>query len=104
MSETYPVKGAGLGLRRALLKSLEDQAPEQIGFMEAVPENWIGVGGRLGKRFRAFTERYPFVSHGLSLSIGGSEPIDVEFVKQVVGHAIIPFSNVMYEYICEFFL
>ncbi|MCZ6560554.1 MAG: DUF692 domain-containing protein [Gammaproteobacteria bacterium] len=83
MSERYPVKGAGLGLRRALLKSLKDQAPEQIGFMEAVPENWIGVGGRLGKRFRAFTERYPFVAHGLSLSIGGVEPIDVEFVKQV---------------------
>jgi len=83
MSERYPVKGAGLGLRRALLKSLEDQAPEQIGFLEAVPENWIGVGGRLGKRFRAFTERYAFVAHGLSLSIGGVEPLDVEFIKQV---------------------
>ena len=83
MSENYPVKGAGLGLRRALLKPLENQSPEQIGFLEATPENWIGVGGRLGKRFRAFTERYPFVCHGLSLSIGGPEPLDVEFVKQV---------------------
>ncbi|MFB3064160.1 MAG: DUF692 domain-containing protein [Gammaproteobacteria bacterium] len=83
MSENYPVKGAGLGLRRALLKPLENQSPEQIGFLEATPENWIGVGGRLGKQFRAFTERYPFVCHGLSLSIGGPEPLDVEFVKQV---------------------
>ena len=83
MSENYPVKGAGLGLRRALLKPLENQSPKQISFLEAVPENWIGVGGRLGKRFRAFTERYPFVCHGLSLSIGGPEPLDVEFVKQV---------------------
>lgn len=83
MSENYPVEGAGLGLRRALLKPLENQSPEQISFLEAVPENWIGVGGRLGKRFRAFTERYPFVCHGLSLSIGGPEPLDVEFVKQV---------------------
>lgn len=83
MSENYPVKGAGLGLRRALLKPLENQSPEQISFLEAVPENWIGVGGRLGKQFRAFTERYPFVCHGLSLSIGGPEPLDVEFVKQV---------------------
>ena len=83
MSENYPVEGAGLGLRRALLKPLEGQSPEQISFLEAVPENWIGVGGRLGKRFRAFTERYPFVCHGLSLSIGGPEPLDVEFVKQV---------------------
>lgn len=83
MSEKYPVEGAGLGLRRALLKPLESQSPEQIGFMEVAPENWIGVGGRLGKRFRAFTEKYPFVCHGLSLSIGGTEPIDIEFVKQV---------------------
>jgi len=83
MSENYPVEGAGLGLRRALLKPLESQSPEQISFLEATPENWIGVGGRLGKRFRAFTERYPFVCHGLSLSIGGPEPLDVEFVKQV---------------------
>ncbi len=83
MSENYPVKGAGLGLRRALLKPLEHQSPEQISFLEAVPENWIGVGGRLGRQFRAFTERYPFVCHGLSLSIGGPEPLDVRFVKQV---------------------
>ncbi|MCH9025643.1 MAG: DUF692 domain-containing protein [Proteobacteria bacterium] len=83
MSENYPVKGAGLGLRRGLLNPLENQSPEQIGFLEAAPENWIGVGGRLGKRFRAFTERYPFVCHGLSLSIGGPEPLDVEFVQQV---------------------
>lgn len=83
MSENYPVKGAGLGLRRALLKPLENQSPKQISFLEAVPENWIGVGGRLGKRFRAFTERYPFVCHGLSLSIGGPEPLDVGFIKQV---------------------
>ncbi len=83
MSENYPVEGAGLGLRRALLKPLENQSPEQISFMEVAPENWIGVGGRLGKRFRAFTERYAFVCHGLSLSIGAPEPLDVEFVKQV---------------------
>ncbi len=85
MSENYPVEGAGLGLRRALLKPLENQSPKQISFMEVAPENWIRVGGRLGKRFRAFTERYPFVCHGLSLSLGGPEPLDVEFVKQVRG-------------------
>jgi uncharacterized protein (UPF0276 family) len=51
--------------------------------MEVAPENWIGLGGRFGKQFRTFTERYPFTLHGLSLSIGGPEPIDVGFVRQV---------------------
>jgi len=81
--ENYPVHGAGLGLRRALLGPLAGLPAGQINFMEVAPENWIGVGGRFGKQFRAYTERYPFVCHGLSLSIGGPTPIDVEFVNSV---------------------
>ncbi|HEY7883481.1 MAG TPA: DUF692 domain-containing protein [Cellvibrionaceae bacterium] len=72
----YPVSGAGLGLRRALLQQLADVSAGNIDFMEIAPENWIGVGGRLGKQLRRFTERYPFVCHGLSLSIGSSAPLD----------------------------
>ena len=51
--------------------------------MEVAPENWIGVGGRLGKQFRSYTERFDFMCHGLSLSIGSPDPLDTEFVKQV---------------------
>ena len=80
---TYPVQGAGLGLRRSLLSELASCTRSQIGFMEVAPENWIGVGGRLGKQFREYTERFPFVIHGLSLSIGSTDPLDVDFVKQV---------------------
>lgn len=79
----YPVHGAGLGLRRTLLGPLADQSPEQVGFYEVAPENWIGVGGRYGKQFRAFTERYPFVCHGLSLSIGSPSPLDETFLQRV---------------------
>ena len=79
----YPVQGAGLGLRRALMSSLADLPEHQIDFMEVAPENWIGVGGRLGKTFRSFTERYDFLCHGLSLSIGSPAPLDEDFVRQV---------------------
>jgi len=51
--------------------------------MEVAPENWIGVGGRLGKQFRSYTERFDFLCHGLSLSIGSPDELDVAFVKQV---------------------
>lgn len=80
---SYPVSGAGLGLRRALLGPLSSVSPEQINFMEVAPENWIGVGGRLGKEFRSYTERFNFMCHGLSLSIGSPDPLDIPFVKQV---------------------
>ena len=67
----YPVSGAGLGLRRPIADKLMADPPADVDFMEVAPENWIHVGGALGKKFRWFTERYPFVIHGLSLSIGG---------------------------------
>lgn len=80
---SYPVCGAGLGLRRALVGPLSSVTSETIDFMEVAPENWMNVGGRLGKQFRSFTERFDFLCHGLSLSIGSPDPLDVVFVKQV---------------------
>ncbi len=83
MSETYPVQGAGLGLRRAFIGSLADDIPSQIDFMEVAPENWIDVGGRLGRQFRKITEKIPMVCHGLSLNIGGQAALDEPFIKRV---------------------
>ncbi len=80
MSQRYPghdtVRGAGLGLRRALLDELETTDASGIDFLEVAPENWIGVGGRNGKRLRACSERWPLLCHGLSLSLGGPAPLD----------------------------
>lgn len=81
--KTYPVKGSGLGLRRDLLNELEASFPKEIDFMEVAPENWIGIGGKLGKRFRSFTEKFPFVIHGLSLSIGSPAPLDESLVYDI---------------------
>ena len=39
----------------------------QVDFLEAAPENWIGVGGRSARAFRALAERHPVLLHGLSL-------------------------------------
>lgn len=79
----YPVHGAGLGMRREIMDDLLKLKPEQVDFMEVAPENWIGVGGAYGKKFRMLTERYDFVLHGLSLSIGSPAPLDEKLVKCV---------------------
>ena len=79
----YPVQGAGLGLRRPLLDQLMANPPDVIDFMEVAPENWIHVGGKLGKKFRWFTERYPFVIHGLSLSIGAPSTLNEQLVRDI---------------------
>jgi len=82
-SQSCTVHGAGLGLRRSIAGPLADLSPTEIDFMEIAPENWIGVGGRYGKQLRAFTEAYPFVLHGLSLSIGGPTPLDETFLHKL---------------------
>lgn len=51
--------------------------------MEAAPENWIGVGGRFGRQFRELAERFPIFLHGLSLDIGGPDPVDTDLVHSV---------------------
>lgn len=51
--------------------------------MEVAPENWIHVGGALGKKLRFFTERYPFLIHGLSLSIGSPAPLNEQLVRDI---------------------
>lgn len=82
-SNRYPVHGAGLGLRRSLMNSLADQTTQPVNFWEIAPENWIGVGGRHGKNFRELTEKFPFICHGLSLSIGGPSPLDEAFLQRL---------------------
>jgi uncharacterized protein len=77
------VHGAGLGLRRELIAALQAGVPEVIRFFEIAPENWIDLGGATGKALRGFTERHPFVCHGLSLSLGGPGPLDEVFLARV---------------------
>ena len=72
-----------MGLRRSLMGPLQQTPPEAVDFFEVAPENWIGIGGKMGKDFRRFTERYPFVAHGLSLSIGSPSPLDETFLQRV---------------------
>jgi uncharacterized protein (UPF0276 family) len=84
---SYSIKGVGLGLRRALLGPLQSLPPGElerhVDFMEVAPENWINVGGRLGKALRSFSERFALVCHGLSLSLGGPAPLDETLLRKV---------------------
>lgn len=75
--------GAGLGLRRALLASLEASSDRRPDFFEVAPENWIRTGGQFRRRFDILSERAPLVCHGLSLSLGSPDPLDWAFLREV---------------------
>jgi len=79
----YLVNGSGLGLRRSFLSHLVEKTAAEIDFYEVAPENWIPIGGKAGKQFRALTERHDFVCHGLSLSLGSTDPLDETLVRDI---------------------
>ena len=77
------IKGAGLGFRREMLDDLFPILPKEVDFWEVAPENWIPLGGIYQKQFEKAIAQAPFSTHGLSLSIGSSDKLDVEFIKTV---------------------
>jgi len=77
------LQGAGLGLRRALMGPLLSLEESAVDFLERAPENWIGVGGRYGAGLEAVGERFPLVLHGLSLDIGGPDPLDARLLDGI---------------------
>lgn len=76
-------RAVGLGLRRALLQDLLAAPAGSFDFLEAAPENWIGVGGAPGEAFATLVARHPLACHGLSLSLGGPAPLDETFLQRL---------------------
>ncbi|GGA70791.1 UPF0276 protein [Arenimonas soli] len=82
-ARTLPRTAAGLGLRRTLLGPLQAAAPGDFDFLECAPDNWIGVGGRFGAALRDLSSRHPLVCHGLSLSLGSTDPFDDTYLRKL---------------------
>jgi len=72
----------GIGYRKDFAEEFENNILNPA-FIEIAPENWINVGGYYKKMFDKVLEKYPLFVHGLSLSVGSPEGIDIDFVKQV---------------------
>ncbi len=87
MASLEAIRGVGLGLKRELIPQIQklysDSSISNINFVEIAPENWIGAGGKAAHDLAWFVERYPIVCHGLCLSLGGVDPLNVSFIKQV---------------------
>ena len=74
--------GVGLGLRREFIDAFLN-ADTHPDFIEVAPENWMGFGGRHAKLLAQCVEKAPLICHGLSLSLGGPHPLNIEFIQQV---------------------
>jgi uncharacterized protein len=87
LSSLADIQGVGLGLKRELIPQIQSHYQQQsisnINFVEIAPENWLGAGGKYAQDLAWFVERFPVACHGLCLSLGGPDPLNTAFLKQV---------------------
>jgi uncharacterized protein len=81
-SQAIAPNAAGLGLRRSLLSATEANLAS-IDFLEIAPENWLDVGGKFGRALQRVRQARPMIAHGLSLSLGGPDPLDMPHVQAI---------------------
>lgn len=79
---TPAIDGFGLGLRSSHYRALLEGEPA-VDWLEVLTENYLVDGGRPLYWLDRICERYPVVLHGVSLSIGGTDPLDRGYLEAV---------------------
>ncbi len=74
--------GFGLGLRTPHYEAVLNE-PHAIDWLEVITENYLVPGGKPLHYLERIRDRFPLVMHGVSLSIGGTDPIDVDYLAGV---------------------
>ncbi|RAP35709.1 hypothetical protein B1207_11520 [Legionella quinlivanii] len=80
--EKRPYLGFGLGLRTQHYEDILNYLPD-IDWFEIISENYLIPGGKPLYYLDKIREHYPMVMHGVSLSLGSSDPIQWDYLKQV---------------------
>ena len=75
--------GVGLGLRWEFLEEVLDGPPLDLAFFEVSPENYMRRGGYYPQALERVGRRYPLVTHGLTLSLGGQAPPDAGYLSEL---------------------
>ena len=78
--------GHGVGLRRDHFERVLS-GPSRIEWFEVISENFMVPGGRALDVLTRVRERYPVVLHGVSLSIGSTDPLDEAYLDRLAGLA-----------------
>lgn len=80
--QSKPNLGFGLGLRTDHYTAILDEKPT-VDWFEILTENYLVPGGKPLYFLDKIREIYPMVMHGVSLSIGSSDPLDFDYLNQV---------------------
>ena len=80
--KSLPNPGLGLGLRSKHFNHILENSPA-VDWFEVISENFMDSGGRPRHVLRQIAERYPVVMHGVSLSIGSTDPLNKEYLTKL---------------------
>ncbi|MGH7237379.1 MAG: multinuclear nonheme iron-dependent oxidase, partial [Candidatus Saccharimonadales bacterium] len=80
--KTLPNPGLGLGLRSKHFDYILEHHPK-VDWFEVISENFMDSGGRPRHVLRQIAERYPIVMHGVSLSIGSTDAINLDYLRKL---------------------
>lgn len=78
---TRTMDGFGLGLRPQHYEALLSADTNAVDWLEIVSENYLVDGGRPLAMLDRIGERWPLAMHGVSLDIGGSDPLDRDYLR-----------------------
>lgn len=76
------MRGVGLGLRWEFIDALCADLPA-LPFLEISPENYMGRGGYYRAALEFLADKYPIVTHGLTMSLGGTDPLDEKYLAEL---------------------
>jgi uncharacterized protein (UPF0276 family) len=78
-----PFLGFGLGLRTDHYEEILEQKPKNIDWFEIISENYMEAGGKPLYYLDKIRADYPMVMHGVSMSIGSSDPLNFDYLKKL---------------------
>ena len=81
-NKTRPYLGYGLGLRKEHYETVLTERPN-VDWFEIISENYMVDGGKPLDYLTRIREHYPMVMHGVSMSIGSTEPLNTQYLKKL---------------------
>lgn len=78
-----PFLGFGLGLRSEHYQDVLEQKPKEIDWFEIISENYMIDGGKPLYFLDKIRQDYPMVMHGVSMSVGSTDPLNFDYLKQL---------------------
>lgn len=81
-SLNHAVEGVGLGLREIHLDDIVN-SNHSVKWFELLLDNWLATGGFVSAALNGIADKYPVSLHGVGLSLGSVDPINMEYLKKV---------------------